>query len=134
LSGRDLRRGSAIKELISAPEFKGSAAPVPGADHRQRAKTSASGQTLRSVLKPDGVQAVIEPAGGDSANFESEVEIIGEGTFLESGGITYGLAGKVTFKTVERGMLGPSRCRTCRGAQSSGIVTGGEGGSREPRD
>jgi hypothetical protein len=96
-----------MKELVFALEFKGSAAPVPGEDKKLRAKASASGQTLRSVLKPEGVQAVIEPAGGDSANFESEVEIIGEGAFLESGSITYGQAGKVTFKTVGRGMLGP---------------------------
>src|SRR5213594_3360508 len=66
------REGADMKELVFALEFKGNAAPVPGADNRLRAKTSATGQTLRSVLKPDGVQAGIEPVGGDSAVFESE--------------------------------------------------------------
>lgn len=116
-----------MKELVFALEFKGNAAPVPGADNRLRAKTSATGQTFRSVLKPDGVQAGIEPAGGDSAVFESEVQIIAEGAFLESGSITYGNAGKVTFKTVGRGLLGPS---PLPGVQRGAViweVTGGEG-------
>ena len=116
-----------MKELVFALEFKGSAAPVPGSDTRLRATTSASGQTLRSVLKPDGVQAVIEPSGGDTASFESEVEIVGEGAFLESGSITYGRAGKVTFKTVGRGVLGPS---PLPGIQRGAVVweiTGGDG-------
>ena len=116
-----------MKELVFALEFKGSAAPVPGSENRLRATTSASGQTLRSVLKPDGVQAVIEPSGGDTASFESEVEIVGEGAFLESGSITYGRAGKVTFKTVGRGVLGPS---PLPGIQRGAVVweiTGGDG-------
>ena len=116
-----------MKELVFALEFKGSAAPAPGSENRLRATTSASGQTLRSVLKPDGVQAVIEPSGGDTASFESEVEIVGEGAFLESGSITYGRAGKVTFKTVGRGVLGPS---PLPGIQRGAVVweiTGGDG-------
>lgn len=116
-----------MKELVFALEFKGTAAPVPGSENRLRAKTSATGQTLRSVLKLDGVQAAIEPAGGDSASFESEVEIIGEGTFLESGSITYGRAGKVTFKTVGQGMLGASPLPDVQRGAVIWEVTGGEG-------
>jgi hypothetical protein len=116
-----------MKELIFALEFKGSAAPVPGSDNRLRATTSATGQTLRSALKPDGVQAAIEATGGDAASFESEVEIVGEGAFVESGSITYGRAGKVSFKTVGRGVLGPS---PLPGIQRGAVVweiTGGDG-------
>ena len=59
-----------MKELVFALEFKGTAAPVPGSQNRLRAATSAPSQTLRSVLKPDGVQPGIESAAGDSAVFE----------------------------------------------------------------
>jgi|SRR5712692_6861985 len=97
-----------MKELVFALEFKGSAGPVPGSDNRLQARTSATGQTLRSVLKPDGVVASIEPAGGDPATFESQVEMVGDGMFLENGTIRYGTAGAITFKTVGRGVIGPS--------------------------
>ena len=116
-----------MKELVFALEFRGSAAPVPGSETRLRANTSAVGQTLRTALKPDGIQAGVDPAGGDQATFESEVEMVGEGTFVESGTIAYGRAGTVSFKTVGRGVLGPS---PLPGVQRGAVVweiTGGEG-------
>src|SRR5262249_61719902 len=119
-----------MKELVFALEFRGSAAPVPGSDKKLQAKTSAGSQTLRSVLKAEGIQAGIESSGGGSASFESEVEIVGEGMFVESGSIRYGDAGKVSFKTVGPGTIGPS---PLAGDQSGGAtweVTGGEGARR----
>ena len=116
-----------MKELVFALEFRGSAAPVPGSDKKMQAKTLATSQTLRSVLKADGIQASIESAGGGSASFESEVEIVGDGTFVESGSIRYGDAGRVSFRTVGRGTLGPS---PLAGVQRGAViweVTGGEG-------
>ena len=116
-----------MRELVFALEFKGTAGPVPDTTNRLRAKTSASDQTLRTVLKPYGLQIGIERSGPDAATFESEVEIVGEGAFLESGTITYGAGGKVTFKTVGQGVLGPS---PISGAQRGAViweVTGGEG-------
>jgi hypothetical protein len=116
-----------MKELVFALEFKGSAAPVPDADKKMTAKTSATSQTLRSVLRADGIQAAVESAGAGSASFESEVEIVGEGLFVESGRIRYGDAGSVSFRTVGRGTLGPS---PVDGLQRGAIVwevTGGDG-------
>jgi hypothetical protein len=114
-----------MKELVFALQFSGAAEPVPGSTTRLRAKTSASGQTLRSVIKPDGVQAAIEPAGGDKAIFESEVDIVGEGRFVESGTITYGHAGKVRFTTVGHGILGPApQAGVQRGAVIWQVVEG----------
>jgi hypothetical protein len=116
-----------MKELVFALEFRGSAAPVPGSDKKLQAKTSAGSQTLRSVLKADGIQASVEAAGGGSVSFESEVEIVGEGMFVESGTIRYGDAGKVTFRTVGRGTLGPSPLAEVQRGAVIWEVTGGEG-------
>jgi hypothetical protein len=116
-----------MKELVFALEFRGSAAPVPGSDKKLQAKTSAGSQTLRSVLKADGILASVESAGGGSASFESEVEIVGEGMFVESGSIRYGDAGKVSFKTVGRGTLGPSPLPEIQRGAVMWEVTGGEG-------
>jgi len=116
-----------MRELVFALQFKGTAAPVPGASNRLRATTSSAGPALRTALKADGVQAGVEGSGADTATFESEVEIVEEGAFLESGSIAYGAAGKVTFKTVGRGMLGPS---PMPGVQRGAVIweiTGGDG-------
>lgn len=116
-----------MKELVFALEFKGSAAPVPGSDKKLQAKTSAGSQTLRSVLKADGILVSVESAGGGSATFESEVEIVGDGIFVESGSIRYGDAGKVSFKTVGRGTLGPSPLPGIQRGAVMWEVTSGEG-------
>jgi hypothetical protein len=116
-----------MKELVFALEFKGSAAPVPGSDKKLQAKTSAGSQTLRSVLKADGILVSVESAGGGSATFESEVEIVGDGIFVESGSIRYGDAGKVSFKTVGLGTLGPSPLPGIQRGAVMWEVTNGEG-------
>ena len=116
-----------MKELVFALEFKGGAAPVPGSDKKLQAITSATSQTLHSVLKAEGIQAGVESAGGESASFESEVEIVGEGMFIESGTIRYGDAGKVTFRTVGLGTLGPSPAAEVQRGAAMWEVTGGEG-------
>jgi len=116
-----------MQELVFALEFKGGAAPVPGSDKRLQAKTSATSQTLRSVLRADGVQASVESAGTGSASFQSEVEIVGEGMFVESGTIQYGDAGKITFMTVGRGTLGPSPIAEVQRGAVMWEVTGGDG-------
>lgn len=116
-----------MKELVFALEFKGTAGPVLGSDTRLQAKTSATGQTLRSIINADGIQASLEGAGGDSATFESEVEIVGEGAFLESGSIRYGSLGKLTFRTVGRGLLGPAPVAGLQRGAVVWEVTGGDG-------
>jgi hypothetical protein len=116
-----------MKELVFALEFKGGATPVPGSDKKLRAKTSATSQTLRSVLKADGIQTAVESAGAGSASFESDVEIVGDGMFVESGSIRYGDAGKVSFRTVGRGTLGPSPVAGLQRGAVMWEVTGGEG-------
>jgi hypothetical protein len=100
---------------------------VPGSDKKLRAKTSATSQTLRSVLKADGIQTAVESVGAGSASFESDVEIVGDGMFVESGSIRYGDAGKVSFRTVGRGTLGPSPVAGLQRGAVMWEVTGGEG-------
>ena len=97
-----------MKELVFALQFKGKAHPVEGVEGKLAAKTTASGQVLRTVVSPKGVQARCESRPGPRATFESEVQITGDGTFVEAGRISYGRAGRVTFKTLGHGVLGPS--------------------------
>ncbi len=97
-----------MKELVFALQFKGKAHPVEGVESKLAAKTTAAGQILRTALTPRGIQAKAESKPGPRATFESEVQMTGAGTFLESGRISYGKAGGVTFKTAGHGVLGAS--------------------------
>jgi hypothetical protein len=107
-------------------QFRGSAAPVPGREGMLAAKTTARSQVHRTALQKAGVQGRTEAAGGGTATFASEVQITGEGTFLESGRITYGPAGSVTFKTVDHGVLGPSGIAGYQRGAVIWEVTGGD--------
>src|SRR6266851_75616 len=102
------RGGPRMKEFVFALQFTGKARPVEGAEGKLRAKTTASSQVLRTTVTPKGVQAKRESRPGPRAAFESEVQITGAGTFVESGRISYSKAGRLTFQTVGQGALGPS--------------------------
>jgi hypothetical protein len=130
LAGTDASMEGTMTELVFALEFKGTAEPVPGSSNRLRARTTAPDQTLQTMMKPDGVQGAVQRMGGDAATFESEVEMLADGAFLESGSIAYGSAGTVRFKTIGRGVLGAS---PMTGVQRGAVVwevTGGDGGLR----
>jgi hypothetical protein len=97
-----------MKELVFALQFKGKARPVEGVEGKLVARTTAAGQILRTALTTKGLQTRAESRPGPRATFESEVQMTGAGTFVESGRIRYGKAGAVTFKTVGQGVLGAS--------------------------
>jgi hypothetical protein len=102
------KRRRSMKELVFALQFKGKAHPVEGVEGKLAAKTTAAGQVLRTALTAKGVQARAESRPGPRATFESEVQMTGSGTFIESGRINYAKAGGVTFKTAGHGVLGAS--------------------------
>jgi hypothetical protein len=116
-----------MRQVVFPLQFTGSAGPVPGAEGKLRAQTSASSEVWRTSLTPNGVQPLRESAGSGSATFESEVTMTGEGTFLEAGSITYGSAGKVTFQTVGQGIIGPSGIEGLMRGAVIWEVTGGDG-------
>ena len=97
-----------MKELMFALQIKGKARPVEGVEGKLAAKTTAAGQVLRTAVTAKGVQAKAESRPGPRATFESEVQMTGAGTFIESGRISYGKAGGVTFTTAGHGVLGAS--------------------------
>ncbi|MGH7865317.1 MAG: hypothetical protein ACREQB_10025 [Candidatus Binataceae bacterium] len=113
-----------MRQIAFALQFKGIVGP--GADGKLQAKTSASSQAIKTVLGASGIEASIESVAGDNATFESVAEISSDGCFVESGAITYGKAGKVTFKTLGRGMGASPIDGVNRGAVVW-EVTGGDG-------
>lgn len=117
-----------MREMVFALEFRGQAGPVPGADARRRARSAAPSQALRTVFSGRGVETAVQPVPGESAVLDSEVERFADGTFVESGTITYGGLGSVTFETVGRGVVGPSGIPGWVHGAVVWTVTGGAGG------
>jgi len=116
-----------MKELVFALQFKGKARPVEGVEGKLAARTTAGGQVLRTALTAKGIQVKAEPRPGPRATFESEVQMTGPGTFVESGRIGYGKAGGVTFKTAGQGVLGASGVDGLQRGAVIWEVTGGRG-------
>jgi hypothetical protein len=116
-----------MREVVFVLEFRGRAGPMPGSDSKRQARSTAASQTLSTVIGPDGVVAGASAVAGDSAVLEARVERFGDGTFVEDGTITYGLAGSVRFETVGRGWV---ETAPRPGWVVGGVVwtiTGGEG-------
>jgi hypothetical protein len=82
---------------------------------------------FRTVFRSGDVQATIELEGDAVAILESEVQVTGEATFVESGTISYGDAGRIAFRTVGQGVTGPSAVTGLRHGAVIWEVTQGEG-------
>jgi hypothetical protein len=97
-----------MQQVIYGMQFAGRAAPVDGSKGVLRASTNAPSCTITSLVGPEGLAGMINPAAGGVVEFESEVTFTGESSFLESGTITFGNNGhRLRFSTVGQGYLGP---------------------------
>ena len=112
-----------MRELVFALEFRGEAAALP--DGTRQARTTATSQTLSTMLKADGVHARTDAGGGEAAVLDARVQRFGDGTFVEHGTITYGAAGIVTFETIGRGWV-ETGARGSAGAVAWRVI-GGDG-------
>ena len=115
-----------MKQIIYAMQFKGKAGPS-ASPNVMKASTSAPSTTLTTVIDADGVQGKIEPAPGAKAEFESDVTLTGETSFLEKGTIRFGERNRLQFSTVEHGYLGDSADPKLKAGAVMWRVDGGEG-------
>jgi hypothetical protein len=95
-----------MRELVFALEFTGRAGAA--GDGKRRARTTASSQTLITVLGAGGIEAALTRMEGEHATLESTVVRFDDGSFVEDGTIAYGGAGTVSFVTLGRGTVAPS--------------------------
>jgi len=108
-----------MRQLSFVLQFQGSAAPVAGSSQTLQAQTTAANQTFRTVLGADGIQATLEALGGGQATFVSRVVVNADGSFDETGTITYGNLGSVEFRTLGKGYMFPSGIE---GLQRGGVL------------
>ena len=116
-----------MRELVFALEFRGHAGPLPGSSTARQARTSAPGQALRTLLGAEGIEANRDEIPGPRAILESTVERFADGSFVETGTITYGGGGGLAFSTLGRGTVGPSPLPGQQHGAVIWTVSGGEG-------
>jgi hypothetical protein len=119
-----------MHSVLFTLQFRGSAAPVAGTEGKLTVKTTARSQVHLTALEKIGVQSRVEAGSGSRARFESEVQMTGVDTFVESGRITYGRAAALTFRTVGQGVIGASGIEGYQRGTVIWGVTGGGGLSR----
>jgi hypothetical protein len=102
-----------MRQLSYVLQFRGSVAPVAGSSQTLQAQTTAVNQTFRTMLGADGIQATVESPGGGDAAFTSRVMVNADGTFDETGTITY-------MAARERSSLKPWGWATCSLVASKG--------------
>jgi len=115
------------RELTFALEYRGKAWVVPGSGEKRAAKTVAPSQLLRSIVGPHGIESRVEHLDGEHAILESHIQRFEGGTFVETGTISFGSAGKITFKTIERGIVRTSVLQGWQHGAAMWTVTGGDG-------
>src|SRR6476659_1146439 len=98
----------AMAQLLYALQFTGSAAPVSESPMVMKAATSAPSSSITTTVNAAGVQSTIQRVAGETAQFESQVTMTGEGTFEEHGSITFGAGNRLRFSTQGDGYLGAS--------------------------
>jgi hypothetical protein len=115
-----------MKQIIYAMQFKGKAGPGTSANV-MKASTNAPSNTIATVVGAQGVQGKIEPTAGSRAEFESEVTLAGETSFLEKGSIRFGDGNRLHFSTIEHGYLGDSADPKLKSGAVMWRVDSGEG-------
>ena len=115
-----------MKQILYAMQFNGKAGPGAAANV-MKASTSASSTTITTEIGAEGVHGIIQSAAGGKAEFESEVTLTGETSFLEKGTIRFGDGNRLQFSTIEHGYLADSADPKLKSGAVMWRVDGGEG-------
>jgi hypothetical protein len=125
----DLGGGSvAMRELIYALQFRGSAQRVGIDGNVLKTATVAAGCAIQTLIGVDGMSGTLEPLDGRGAVFESELVFTGESTFQQTGTIAFGESNhRLNFSSVGSGYLGPDMETACRHGAAIWRVDSGHG-------
>ncbi|NRA97495.1 MAG: hypothetical protein HRU14_14965 [Planctomycetes bacterium] len=95
-----------MNKLIYALRFEGTAEPRDDTEKVLAVSSLAPSSCVTSMVSDTGIDGSREPLEGGAAMFTSTVTATGEGTFEESGRVTFGREHGFTFETVGAGHLG----------------------------
>ena len=97
-----------MRQFIYCLRFQGETRATDPTGTILKAAAQAPSCQIRTLIDLHGVESKLEPLPGKDAVFESEVACSHDGSFLESGAISFGNGHRIHFSTVGRGRLDAS--------------------------
>lgn len=114
--------------MIFSMQFKGTLESLDNVVGVFKATTSSVSSPSAMAITEAGVEAKDAMIDGEKAEFMSVVTVIGDGTFVESGTISYGSGdSSLTFNTIGNGVMGPSANKSINAGSILWQITGGTG-------
>jgi hypothetical protein len=114
--------------IIFALQYKGAVEPIEKVGGVLKVRLVASSCRIETEIGSKGVKASIQKIAGGEAVLDSIVSITGDGTFIESGTLSFGgSATTLTFSTFGQGCLAPSADPKLSAGAAIWKVTGGTG-------
>ena len=114
-----------MQQLVYALQFKGGAVPESGTVFRVQEKAASA--SITTVVNSGGLTGGFDPAAVAEATFESRVELAEDGTFDETGTISFGPTHRFHFRTKVRGWVDQSPDPSMRHGTVTFEITSGEG-------
>jgi hypothetical protein len=94
-----------MRQFIYCLRFQGETRATDPTGRVLKAAAQAPSCQIRTLIDRHGIESKLEPLPGQDAVFESEVSCDHDGSFLESGTISFGNGHRLHFSTVGRGCL-----------------------------
>jgi hypothetical protein len=116
-----------MTQIFYAMRFKGKAGPG-GSSNVMKVATSSPSTTITSGVNQEFLYSNIASITGENTEFESEVTLTGDTSFLEKGTIRFGRRNNIVrFSTVGQGFLGDSVEPKLKSGTVMWRIDGGEG-------
>ncbi|MBW4636187.1 MAG: hypothetical protein KME30_31205 [Iphinoe sp. HA4291-MV1] len=116
-----------MKQIMYIMQFDGQVSSAQDSSGLE-VKTYAEGCVINTVISSNGVGSTIEPIPGAKATFESQVQLVGEASFQESGKITFGDSNhRLNFSSLKDGYIASSPDPKFKHGSITWNIDGGEG-------
>jgi hypothetical protein len=118
-----------MRQILYALHFRGQASPAVNRDRVLHTAGSATGCSLRTLIRNSKLESEVEPEDGDLAFFESELRATGVDEFEEEGAISFGDDSEhlLRFSTVGHGHFTKDAVAGMMTGSANWKVEGGEG-------
>ncbi|MGH9630595.1 MAG: hypothetical protein ACRD7E_19970 [Bryobacteraceae bacterium] len=116
-----------MQQLVYAMQFKGKAEPSTEKPGTIKVRSEAASASITNLVNSGGLTGGFDPSARVDASYESDVQMTGDDTFVETGVLTFGAGNTIRFSTYGQGRIGPSPDSSLRQGSVVWKIEGGKG-------